>query len=209
MPSQTVILNAAGLVTSPNELSRDEGALIEASNVLIRRDGIIEQRRGYNLYGSELPLVNARVKQLTTYRNRILRHYADKLAFDSNAQGAFLDFAGSVLETETGLRMKFVESNGNLYFTTADGIKKISARTADDFSISDGFVSSSGAVKAVDVDGEIIYTPNSQSAFLPQDGAVAYRIVWAYKDLNGNLIQGAPSQRAVVGNPMIILLIHH
>lgn len=207
MPSQTVILNAAGLVTSPNELSRDDGALIEASNVLIRRDGIIEQRRGYNLYGSQLPEVNARVKQLTTYRNRILRHYSNKLAFDSNAQGAFLDFAGSVLETEQGLRIKFVESNGNLYFTTADGVKKISARTADDFSTIDGFVTAAGAVKAVDVDGEIIYTPNSQSAFLPQDGAVAYRIVWAYKDINGNLIQGAPSQRAVVGNPMIELLI--
>lgn len=52
-----------------------------------------------------------------------------------------------------------------------------------------------------------IYTPNLQSGFLPQDGAVAYRVVWAYKDLNGNLIQGAPSQRAVVGNPMIELLI--
>jgi hypothetical protein len=207
MPNQTVILNAAGLVTSPNELSRDDGSLIEASNVLIRRDGIIEQRRGYNLYGSQLPEVNARVKQLTTYRNRILRHYANKLAFDSNAQGAFLDFAGSVLETEEGLRIKFVESNGNLYFTTADGVKKISARTPDDFSTVDGFVTSAGAVKAVDVDGEIIYTPNSQSAFLPQDGAVAYRIVWAYKDLNGNLVQGAPSQRAVVGNPMIELLI--
>lgn len=207
MPSQTVILNAAGLVTSPNELSRDDGALIEASNVLIRRDGIIEQRRGYNLYGSQLPVINQRVKQLTTYRNRILRHYSDKLAFDSNNLGAFLDFAGSFLETEPGLRMKFVESNGNLYFTTASGIKKLSARNADDFTVADGFVMSAGAVKAVDVDGEIIYTPNSQSAFLPQDGAVAYRVVWAYKDINGNLIQGAPSQRAVVGNPMIQLLI--
>lgn len=207
MPSQTVVLNAAGLVTSPNELSRKEGALIEASNVLIRRDGIIEQRRGYNLYGSPLPEVNERVKQLTTYRSRILRHYSNTLAFDSNAQGAFLDFAGSISETQVGLRMKFIESNGNLYFTTSDGIKKISARNADDFSISDGFITPAGAIKAVDIDGEIIYTPNSQSAFLPQDGAVAYRVVWAYKDINGNLIQGSPSQRAVVGNPMIDLLL--
>lgn len=207
MPSQTVILNAAGLVTSPNELSRQDGALIEASNVLIRRDGIIEQRRGYNLYGSQLPEVNARVKQLTTYRNRILRHYSNKLAFDSDAKGAFLDFAGSISETEVGLRMKFVESNGNLYFTTADGIKKISARTADDFTTESDFISSSGAVKAVDLDGKIIYTPNSQSAFLPQDSAVAYRVLWAYNDLNNNLIQGSPSQRAVVGNPMMTLLI--
>ena len=207
MPSQTVILNAAGLVTSPNELSREDGALIEASNVVIRRDGIIEQRRGFNLYGSELPLINERVKQLATYKNRILRHYSDKLAFDSNGTGAFLDFAGSINETEGGLRIKLVESNGNLYFTTSDGIKKLSARNADDFTVSNGFITSAGAVKAVDVSGQIIYTPNSQSAFLPQDAAVAYRIVWAYRDINANLILGAPSQRAVVGNSMIELLI--
>lgn len=207
MASQTVVLEAAGLITSPNELSRDSGALIEASNVVIKREGIVEQRRGYSLYGSQLPVSSERVKQLTTYRNRILRHYADKLAFDSNAQGAFLDFAGQVSETQLGLRMKFVESNGNLYFTTSDGIKKISARNADDFSTTEGFVTSAGAVKAVDVEGKIIYTPNLQSGFLLQDSAVAYRVVWAYNDLNGNLIQGAPSQRAIVGNPMIELLI--
>lgn len=207
MPSNTVILNAAGLITSPNELSREDGALIEAKNVIIKRDGIIEQRRGYSLYGSQLPDVNARAKQLTTYRNRIIRHYSDKLAFDSDGNGAFLDFAGSYLETEPGLRMKFIESNGNLYFTTSDGVKKLSARTANDFTTGVGFIQSAGAIKAVDVDGRIIYTPNSQSAFLPQDGAVAYRVVWGYKDLNGNLILGAPSQRIVVGNPMIQLLI--
>ena len=144
--NQTVILNAAGLVTSPNELSREEGALIEASNVVIRRDGIIEQRRGVSLYGSALPESTDRAKQLATYRNTILRHYSNKLQFDSNARGAFLDFAGTVSETSPGLRIKFIESNGNLYFTTSDGIKKISARTANDFSTLDGVITSSGAV---------------------------------------------------------------
>lgn len=207
MPSQVVVLEATGLVTSPNELARDSGALIEASNVVIKRQGIVEQRRGFSLYGSELPETNERVKQLATYRNRILRHYSNKLAFDSNALGAFLDFAGSISETEDGLRMKFVESNGNLYFTTSNGVQKISARNANDFTVSDGFITPAGAVKAVDLDGEIIYTPNLQSGFLPQDGAVAYRVVWAYKDLNNNLILGAPSQRLVVGNSMLELLI--
>lgn len=108
--NQTVILNAAGLVTSPNELSREEGALIEASNVVIRRDGIIEQRRGVSLYGSALPESTDRAKQLATYRNTILRHYSNKLQFDSNARGAFLDFAGTVSETSPGLRIKFIES---------------------------------------------------------------------------------------------------
>jgi hypothetical protein len=205
--SSSVILKATGLQTSPNELDRPDGALIEASNVIIKRDGIIEQRRGFSLYGTELPDTTARVKQLTIYRNRILRHFSNQLQFDSDGAGNFQTFSGNFLETQEGLRMKFIESNGNLYFTTDTGVKKISARTADDFTTDSGFVVSAGAVKAVDLTGKAIYTANSQAAWFPQDSAVAYRVLWAYTDLNNNLIQGAPSQRLVVSNPMIGLLI--
>lgn len=205
--SSSAILKATGLNTSKNNLDIPDGGLSEASNVIIKRDGIIEPRRGYHLYGSQLPITTDRVKQLATYRQRILRHYSDKLAFDSDGAGEFVDFAGSYLETQTGLRMKFIESNGNFYFTTADGIKKISAKSNSDFTSDPGFIVNAGAVKAVDLQGEIIYTPNSQSAFLPEDGAVAYRVLWSYVDVNNNLIQGTPSQREIVGNPMLELII--
>lgn len=205
--ASTVILKASGLQTSPNELNRQEGALVEASNVIIRRDNIIEQRRGIKLYGTELENTSNRVKQLTTYRNRLIRHYANRLAFDSDAKGTFLEFSGSFFETQAGLRMKFVESNGNFYFTSSEGIKKISAKTSDDFTTADGSIQNSGAVKAVDLTGKIIYRPNAQSTWFPQDSAVAYRVIWAYNDINGNLILGAPSQRMVISNPMTSLLI--
>jgi hypothetical protein len=205
--SSSVILKAAGLQTSPNELDRPDGALIEASNVIIKRDGIIEQRRGFSLYGSELPDNNTTVKQLTTYRNRILRHFSTTLQFDSDSVGNFQSFDGSFTETIAGLRMKFIESNGNLYFTTDEGVKKISARNADDFTTAPEFVVSAGAIKAVDLTGKTIYAPNLQGGWFPQDSAVAYRVLWAYNDLNANLIQGAPSQRLVVSNPMINFLI--
>jgi hypothetical protein len=205
--SSSVILKAAGLQTSPNELDRPDGALIEASNVIIKRDGIIEQRRGFSLYGSELPDNTTTVKQLTTYRNRILRHFSTTLQFDSDGAGNFQSFDGNFTETIAGLRMKFIESNGNLFFTTDEGIKKISARNADDFTTNPDFVVSAGAIKAVDLTGKTIYDPNLQGGWLPQDSAVAYRVLWAYNDLNANLIQGAPSQRLVVSNPMINFLI--
>jgi hypothetical protein len=205
--SSSVILKATGLQTSPNELDRPDGALIEASNVIIKRDGIIEQRRGFSLYGSELPENTTTVKQLTTYRNRILRHFSTTLQFDSDGAGNFQSFDGSFTETIAGLRMKFIESNGNLYFTTDEGIKKISARNADDFTTNPDFVVSAGAIKAVDLTGKTIYMPNLQGGWFPQDSAVAYRVLWAYNDLNANLIQGAPSQRLVVSNPMINFLI--
>jgi len=204
--SSTVLLKAAGLNTSANLLDRPDGALTEASNVIIKRDGIIEQRRGYKIYGTQLPNALDRVKQLTTYRNRLIRHYADKLQYDSDGAGSFLAFAGSFLETQPGLRMKFIESNGNLYFTTSEGIKKLSARSASDFSMANGYIINAGSIKAVDFTATNVYTPNSQSAWLPQDSAVAYRVVWGYKDINNNLVLGAPSQRVVISSSLLELL---
>lgn len=204
--ASVVLLKAAGLQTSPNELNREDGALIEASNVIIKRDNIIEQRRGFKVYGNNLPGITDRIKQLTAYRNRLLRHYQDKIQFDSNGQGNFQDFVGRYVETEAGLRMKFIESNGNFYFTTSEGVKKISARNPTDF-FKEDVITSAGAVKAVDFVTRTVYVPNSQTAFLPQDAAVSYRVVWGYKDLNNNLVLGAPSQRVVASNPMTSLLL--
>lgn len=206
MANSSVILQAKGLQTSNNELTSEDGALIEAKNVIIKRNNLIEQRRGFKLWGNALDLNSETVKQLTTYRNRIIRHYSNKLQFDSTGLGTFETFSGSFLEAQTGLRMKFIESNGNFYFTTEEGIKKISAPNADALSTDAGYVTSAGAVKAIDLTGEIIYIPESQSDFLVQDGAVAYRAVWGYKDANNNLVLGAPSQRVIVSNPMIDLL---
>jgi hypothetical protein len=204
--SSIVTLKATGLHTSPSELTRPEGSLFEASNVIIRRDNIIEQRRGYRVYGTELPETTLRVKQLTTYRNRIIRHYSNVLQFDSNGEGKFLSFAGSFSETQAGLRLKFIESNGNLYFTTSNGIKKISARTSADLTQSLP-IKSAGAVKAIDLTADALYEANNQTGFLPQDSAVAYRVLWSYNDLNNNLIAGVPSQREIVYNSLQQLLI--
>jgi predicted RNA-binding protein with TRAM domain len=204
--ASTVLIKAAGLQTSPNELGREDGALIEAKNVIIKRDNIIEPRRGFAVYGNQLPDTAETVKQLTSYRNRLILHYANKLRYDSDGTGTFRDFLGNYMETQSGLRMKFIEASGNLYFTTSDGVQKISARTANNFSDS-GVITQAGAVKAVDFTALPIYTPNSQSGFLPQDSAVSYRVVWGYNDVNNNLVLGAPSQRVVASNPMIELLV--
>lgn len=194
--ASTAILAAAGLVTSPNELNRPDGSLSEASNVVIKRDGIIEQRRGFATYGTSFPSASQRAKQITSYRERILRHYSNKLQFDSNGLGKFFDIDGSVVETETGLRIRFIESNGNLYFTTQEGIKKLSAKNAQE--LNSIAIENSGAEKALDIQAKIKITDGLQTGFLPQDSKVAYRLVWNKEDNNANLITGTPSQRAEV-----------
>lgn len=201
--SQKTTLKQKGLVTDPNQLSEmPEGAMVVAENIVIDRDNVVMSRRGFAQYGNTFGLPNQRAKQLLIYKNRVLAHYDDVLLFNANphnntVDGNFLPFAGSYLETEAGLRIRGFESNKNFYFTTSDGIKKISAQTADDFTTAVGFIRDAGAAKALDVTG----TLNSQtSGFLPANSEVAYRVVWSYKDRNDNLIAGSPSSRLVVSN---------
>lgn len=206
---QSKTLHCRGLYSFVNNLSEiPDGALVEADNVVIDRDGIITPRRGLDLYGTALTGGSSvRSKQLLTYKGRILRHYSTKLEYDSNGTGTFVAFnditasAASVTEPQTGLRIKAVEQNGNLYFTSSAGIKKISAASAA--TLSSSIISDAGGIKALDGIAEL----NTGTGFLTQDSTVAYRIVWGITDANNNLILGYPSERIVIVNSLLSLII--
>jgi hypothetical protein len=185
-----------GLVTSPNELTTPDGAADILDNCNIDFDNIVQSRRGFAEFGNQTDDSSV-VKQLMTYKGRIIRHFANKLSFDSTGNGTFLNFSGSYSELVNKLRIKYFELNSNLYFTTIDGIKKISATSADDFTTSAGFISNAGAVKALSVDGNII---PAASGFLPAQSKVAYKVLWAKKDANSNIVRGVPSSRLVITN---------
>jgi hypothetical protein len=211
MASQ-VTLKALGLNYSPNNLALPEGSLVIADDVIIRRDNVIEPRRGYRDYCDKFSnFANEYSKQLISYKDRILNHFADTLQYDTgvlNNEGKaiFADFAGTYTETENGLRIKSIEANKNLYFTTSEGIKKISARTANDFTSDPGFIRSAGAVKAVDFTANLDILQGQSSGFLPSDSTVGYRVVWGYRDLNDNLILGTPSSSVAVYNYLVNLV---
>lgn len=132
----------------------------------------------------------------------MILHTGTKLLFDCDCElGSFTEFSGTYLPLETGLRIKSVESNGNLYITTDDGIKKISG-TLDaccnpNFDASTNFITSSGGPKALDVTGVITY---ECGGFMEPLAKTAYRVVWGIKDANKNLILGSPSSRYVIAN---------
>lgn len=191
-----VLTAARGLITLSSELTRPDGSLSKADNVVIDADNIIEQRRGFREFGNIIP-DNSLPKQLIPYKSRILRHYTNKLSYDSTGNGDFIDFAGTYVETISGLRTKYLESNGNLYFTTNVGIQKISAKTNAEFTSASDYITPAGGVKAVGLEARI--KPIS-SGWLPAQSKVAYRLVWGTKDVNNNLIQGNPSSRVVVTN---------
>lgn len=185
-----------GLVTSPNELARPDGAAVVADNCVIDYDNTVEPRRGFEEFGNETDDASV-VKQLLTYKGRILRHFSDKLSFDSDGNGTFLNFSGSYQELVNSLRIKYLEANSNLYFTTKEGIKKISATSANDFTEDANFITNAGGVKAVGLEAKIV---PSASGFLPSQSKVAYKVLWARKDRNGNVVRGVPTSRYVVTN---------
>lgn len=190
-------LKAKSLITNPNELSRAEGALDVADNVVIDRDDIIEPRRGFEHYSNGLGALSDNPKQLITYKDRVIAHYTTKIAFDSGL-GEFLDFDGDYTELSSNLRIRSIEFGGNLYFTSIDGIKKISATSADDFTTDAGYITNAGGVKAVDLSATL---SASDSGFLPPQSKVAYRVLWGTKDVNNRLVLGSPSARFVLTNP--------
>lgn len=185
------LTSSRGLVVSSNELSQPDGALKIADNIVIDYENTIEQRRGFKEYSANL---GATPKQVFTYKQRILTHYAALLGFD-NGTGTFTNFSGNYSELVSGLRIKSLEANGNCYFTTSQGIKKISVKTAAE--LTGTIITNAGAAEAIDLSGKLI--PDA-AGFVPAQSKVAYRLVFGYKDANSNLLLGAPSSRVVLTN---------
>lgn len=188
--SQQLKLKIRGLYTDPNNFSEvPEGALAVADNVVIDKDSILESRRGFTFYGSVLE-ASAKINKLFTYKESLIASFGNgKLAYDSDSAGSWVPYAGTWNQPDTGYAMHSIQANRNFYFTTSQGIQKIDSLT--------GTIKDAGAVRALSADASL----NAASGgFLSNNAAVAYRIVWGYKDANSNLVVGSPSQRIVISN---------
>lgn len=92
MPEQSVT-KCLGLVTQYNPLSVGVGGLIQADNAVIRRENTIENRRGYQEYGT----LSEEPKQLLEYRGKVLAHGASTI-FADNGSGTFNAYDGQFEE---------------------------------------------------------------------------------------------------------------
>lgn len=183
-------LTNAGLYTFPNDLSNvPVGALLQADNMVINRDGIADSRRGIALAGNALTLSAGQfVNKIFGYQNRLLLHYGTTLAYDSTGTFVWTNFTGTY-NPPTGMpKIHGLEANKNYYFTTSAGVYKIDAYNHQPVL--------SGGIPALD--GTAVVTGGS--GFLAADTQCVYQIVWGYNDANGNLILGNPSLRILVSN---------
>jgi len=186
-------LKLAGLYTNPNMFSSvPEGALLIADNIVIDRDMIASTRRGFGPYGDPVSLTG-NVKSLFTYNGQIIAWTDnDELYYDGNVEGtAWVQYSGNYAVPDSGLtgaRLRSVEANKNFYFTTSLGIYKLDQIATTPLL--------AGAPPGLGGSG----VTSGASGFMTNSTNVAYRIVWGYKDINDNLILGAPSDRIIVGN---------
>lgn len=182
---QVIDLKAKGLYTHPNQLgSVPQGALTEAKNVVIDKDDVIETKRGSKPHITSL---TSAPKQLMSYKDRILVHFGSTIAYDSDGDGTDVDYNGTY-DAISNRRMRYIRSNQNLYFTTDDGVYRLTTLA--------GTPTLAGGIKALDGSASLTGT----SGFMATDTQVAYRIVWGLKDANDNLILGAPSSRITIAN---------
>lgn len=194
MSQRANLIRCRGMVTSGSELSVPEGSLRQASNVNIDENGVITPRRGFAEYGNATDLItSARVKQLFEYKDRIFRYFNTSLEYEDSL-GQFQPISGAFNELRDGYRLKYQESKGNMYFTTSEGIKRISLKSAPNGNVT---VEQAGVPKAAYMEGTAV---SEIGGFLAPQSKVGYRFIFGRKDANNNLLLGSASARHVITN---------
>lgn len=190
--SQVIRLKAKGLYTSWSEFADiPEGALIQADNVDISSDNILEPRRGFEREEAGYSNSDDRTDQIWEYQGKIFAHHGETLgsADDISYLNSGSWTSIGAFTAPAGFKIRTLEASENLYFTTASGVQKL-----DVFSGTPRF---SGAFKGLDIQASL---SASSGSILSNAKRVAYRVLWGIEDANGNLQLGAPSQRADLSN---------
>lgn len=187
-------LKISGLNTANNELSSvSEGSLAVAQNIDILSADIAQPRRGFELAtATGYSDAAYRTDKIFHYQTYLFSHYgtygsANTLRYYNSGWNAVGTYSAP-----TGRRMRTVEANQNLYFTTSTGVKKIDAYNSTP--------ATSGVPKAMNMTVSLTGTGGFLADDPTNDKVVAYRCVWLKEDANDNLIIGAPSGRVVATN---------
>ena len=180
---QEKVTKFPGLISINNPLNLSPGALLRANDCSIRRDHVIEDRRGYKSYGT----VPSAITQLITYENKVIAHNGTALSYD-NGSGTFTAYTGTY-SAPTSRKMRHVEASSNLYVTTSAGVKVFSNVTGSQGRLA-------GAPRALNSS----YSLTGSTGFLANAFQCAYRSLIQRTDAKANVVRGYPSQRLWVAN---------
>lgn len=176
-----------------------DGALSRADDVVVDKEDTAEPRRGYNKSFAAFSDSAYRGNKLFVYQDFLFSQYSTNLLayYSTELDSASADFTGTGAWTAvsgayappTDTKVHTAEANQNLYMTTSTGVVKLDAYSSTPVL--------AGAPKGLDAQASIVSVTGN---WLATSKYVAYRVVWGYRDLNNNLILGAPSQRELIQN---------
>jgi hypothetical protein len=127
---QQVNLKIKGLYTAPNDFSGvPDGALEVADDVNIDYENLGEPRRGFDAIPQSIGTSGQRVNRFASYQGMQVVHYGTNSLAYYNGSG-WTTYSGTYDHPDAQLgRLRFVQANQNLYFSTSVGIKKLDVYT--------------------------------------------------------------------------------
>lgn len=184
-PMQAVVRTAKGIFTQYNPLHEiQEGAVAEAKNCYIDRDGTYGPRRGFDRYGDQF-----QPSTLFEFDDTLLGLEGSTIKYDSDGLGTWVAWPSSWAPPESDVRMRHLQARTALYLLASTGVYY----TED---ITDEAIRA-GLATGLDVET----VPNGGSeGWLTPDAQVGYRVVWGRLTPYGTLQLGAPSMRKVEVN---------
>lgn len=183
VPSQTLSLKAAGLWLTSNPLDAPDGALAEAKNMVIRRPGVVEKRRGQ----APDTTMGGTIDAVTWFDGSAIGHTASNTLEKRVDSTTSTPYSGTYVPP-SGSWVRFAQAGGALYFTTDQGVTRLDSATA----------TPAAAGMPPGLEGSA--TTVGSSGWLATGMAVGYRATWAQRDGDGDLLEGAPSGRIIVTN---------
>jgi len=184
MLPQAVLRSQKGIYSQYNPTGNvPDGALLQAENVVIDREGIITNRRGFDRYAT----VVGDVLSMMEFGGRLLVLDGTTWKYDDGA-GSLTSWTGT-FSAPTGYRVHWSKDRRNLYFCDNTGIKRTDTLATSPVD--------AGMPQALDV---VVTDTGTGLGWHEHNSRVAYRIIWVREDANGRLLLGPPSTREVVTN---------
>ncbi len=189
------VLDAKGLYTYANPLGAQSipGAMSVALNVNCDEIGITTTRRGFDFYSSQQFTVSGGfITKLFVYENTLYASFNAGQFAQDNGSGTWTTYgAGFTMLPPTNGFLHQMLAGGNSYFTTSNGLYKLSGINA---------TAPIPAGAPAGLDTQTFVSTVVSSGFLSAKSTCAYSIVWGYTDQSNLQIVGAPSTPAFATN---------
>ncbi len=189
------VLDAKGLYTYANPLGQQSvpGAMSVAMNVNCDQVGITTTRRGFEFYSSQqFTITDGFITKLFVYDNNLYASYNAGMFAKDNGSGVWTTYgSGFLMNPPSGGFIHQMLAGGNSYFTTSNGLYKLSGINASP-------PIPAGAPAALDT--QTVVSSIISSGFLTASSQCAYSVVWGYTDESNLQVVGAPSFAAYAAN---------